>query len=120
MIEHSDIVVAVAMRTDWPARHPSPKKSPALRIATTASLLGDDRELDLALLDIKDCVGRGRMDAPCRVAWKRRTRRKEPNLTRIGRQCFPAHPQTPPLNEPSIRRAASPKQEKRRLPFLWR
>src|SRR6267378_8501317 len=30
-------VVAVAMQMDWPARHPSPKKSPGPRIATTAS-----------------------------------------------------------------------------------
>jgi hypothetical protein len=58
MIEHSDIVVAVTMRTDWPARHPSPKKLPAPRIATTASLpLGNDREPDLALLNIEDGLG---------------------------------------------------------------
>src|SRR5580698_10299217 len=32
------MVVAVAMQRDWPPRHPSPKKSPGPRIATTASL----------------------------------------------------------------------------------
>src|SRR6266702_1577392 len=31
------IAVALAMRTDCPARHPSPKKSPGSSIATTAS-----------------------------------------------------------------------------------
>src|SRR6267143_2148057 len=31
------IVVAVAMQMDWPARHPSPKKSQGPRIATTRS-----------------------------------------------------------------------------------
>ena len=30
--------VAVLMRTGWPARHPSPRKSPGPRMATTASL----------------------------------------------------------------------------------
>src|SRR5439155_13385401 len=30
--------VALPMRTGWPARHPSPKKSPGPSIATTASL----------------------------------------------------------------------------------
>src|SRR4051812_20789048 len=32
------IAVALPMRTGWPARHPSPKKSPGPSIATTASL----------------------------------------------------------------------------------
>jgi len=38
MIEQSDIAVAVAMRTGRPARLPSPKKSQAPKMATTASL----------------------------------------------------------------------------------
>src|SRR5256886_13125849 len=38
MISHSIIVVTVAMRSDCAAKHPSPKKSPVPRIATTASL----------------------------------------------------------------------------------
>src|ERR1700687_2346711 len=33
-----DMAVAVAMQMDWPARHPSPKKSPGPSMATTASL----------------------------------------------------------------------------------
>ena len=37
-IEQSTIAVAVEMRRGCPVRHPSPKKSPAPRIATTASL----------------------------------------------------------------------------------
>ena len=32
------IAVALPMRTGWPARQPSPKKSPGPSIATTASL----------------------------------------------------------------------------------
>src|SRR4026209_1380727 len=32
------MAVALPMRRDWPARHPSPKKSPGPSIATTASL----------------------------------------------------------------------------------
>ena len=32
------MAVALPMRTGWPARHPSPKKSPGPSIATTASL----------------------------------------------------------------------------------
>jgi hypothetical protein len=32
------IAVAVPMRSAWPARQPSPKKSPGTNIATTASL----------------------------------------------------------------------------------
>ena len=32
------IAMALAMRTGWPARHPSPKNSPGPSIATTASL----------------------------------------------------------------------------------
>ena len=31
------IAVALPIRTGWPARHPSPKKSPGPSIATTAS-----------------------------------------------------------------------------------
>ncbi len=33
-----EIAVAVPIQTGWPARHPSPKKSPGLSTATTASL----------------------------------------------------------------------------------
>ena len=32
------MAVALPIRTGWPARHPSPKKSPGPSIATTASL----------------------------------------------------------------------------------
>src|SRR5260221_5871836 len=32
------VALAVAVQMDWPARHPSPKKSPGPRMATTASL----------------------------------------------------------------------------------
>ena len=32
------IAVALPMRSGWPARHPSPKKSPGPSMATTASL----------------------------------------------------------------------------------
>jgi len=42
-------VAAVAMCRGWPARHPSPKKSPALRIATTPSLPCRDTTLSLTL-----------------------------------------------------------------------
>ncbi len=37
MISHSIIAVTVAIRSDCPAKHPSPKKSPLPRIATIAS-----------------------------------------------------------------------------------
>ena len=48
------IVVAVAMQTDWPARHPSPKKSPGPRIATTACFAGliHDSKLHAAFLNV--------------------------------------------------------------------
>ena len=54
------MAVAVAMRTGWPARQPSPKKSSAPRMRNDRffALFGDDCELDLAVLDIKDGVGR--------------------------------------------------------------
>ncbi|OFW16590.1 MAG: hypothetical protein A3F70_08585 [Acidobacteria bacterium RIFCSPLOWO2_12_FULL_67_14] len=41
--------MAVAMRRGCPARHPSPKKSPGPRIATTASLLSRDSTESLTL-----------------------------------------------------------------------
>ena len=52
------IAVAVAMQMDWPARHPSPKKSPGPRIATTASLpeLIDHRKLHAAFLNVHDVL----------------------------------------------------------------
>ena len=45
----SDMAVAVAMRTRCAARHPSPKKSFAVRIATTASLPCSDTTVSLTL-----------------------------------------------------------------------
>ncbi len=54
------IAVALPTRTRCPARHPSPKKSPGARTATTASLpsLGEHRELHRALLHLHDtCRG---------------------------------------------------------------
>jgi hypothetical protein len=60
-IEHSVIAVAVAMRTGCPARHPSPKKSPFPKIATTASFpRGEDRQPHLPSLNVKNSV--------CRIA----------------------------------------------------
>ena len=46
------------MRTGWPARHPSPKKSPGPSIATTASLpvLRQHRQLDAATLECRDVL----------------------------------------------------------------
>jgi len=38
VITHASTARAVAMRSGWPFRHPSPKKWPGPRIATTASL----------------------------------------------------------------------------------
>src|SRR6266480_4373847 len=38
VITHSSTALVVAMRSGWPFRHPSPKKWPGPRIATTASL----------------------------------------------------------------------------------
>src|ERR1700680_2165004 len=59
-IEQADIVVAVPRHRGRPARHPSPRKSRAPKMAITASLpaLRDDVELDLAFVDIKDRVTR--------------------------------------------------------------
>jgi hypothetical protein len=37
MMEHSDVAEALAMRAGCPARHPSPKKSPARRMPITTS-----------------------------------------------------------------------------------
>jgi CRP-like cAMP-binding protein len=39
MIELSDIAVALAMRRSWPARHPSPKKSLAPKMAIEEDLV---------------------------------------------------------------------------------
>jgi hypothetical protein len=59
MAEQSDNDVALAMRRGWPARQPSPKKSLAQdRDDRLFSLFGDDREFDLAFLDVEDGVGR--------------------------------------------------------------
>jgi hypothetical protein len=49
MIEQWDIVTALAMRTDCPARHPSPKKLLAPRMATTASLPCPETTVSLTL-----------------------------------------------------------------------
>ena len=48
------------MRTDWPAKHPSPKKSPAPnnRNHRFLALFGDDSQLDLAFVDIEDGLSR--------------------------------------------------------------
>jgi hypothetical protein len=60
MMEHSDIAVAVAIRTNCPAKHPSPRKSPSFNMAMTASfpLVRVDGELDFAFLDIQNAVCR--------------------------------------------------------------
>ena len=59
---HSDMAMASAIRSGCPARHPSPKKSPPLKMATTASFpcLESTLKLNLALRDIENVV--------CRVA----------------------------------------------------
>jgi hypothetical protein len=44
------------MQTDWPARHPSPKKSPGPRIATTAGLIHHSK-LHAAVLNVHDGFG---------------------------------------------------------------
>ena len=60
MMTHSVTVTTVATRRGCPFRQLSPKKSPFPWSATTASfpLLGDDADLDLALLDVKDGIPR--------------------------------------------------------------
>ncbi len=59
-IEQSEIAVAVAMRSGWAVRHPSPRKSPVPKVAMIASLplLETTVSLDFAFLDIKDGVRR--------------------------------------------------------------
>ena len=60
MMTHSVIATTVAKRSGCPFRQPSPKKSPFPWSATTAflPLLGDDADLDLAFLDVKDGIRR--------------------------------------------------------------
>jgi hypothetical protein len=55
---HSSMALVVAMGSGWPFRHPSPKKWPGPRIATTGflALLRNDREFDLAVLNVKNRV----------------------------------------------------------------
>jgi hypothetical protein len=55
---HSVKAVTVAIRRWCPVRHPSPKKLPGWRSATTASLsfFGDHTHLEPAVLDIKNEV----------------------------------------------------------------
>jgi hypothetical protein len=48
-IEQSEIAVAVAMRTGWPARLPSPRKSPAPNMAITPSLPALETTVSLTL-----------------------------------------------------------------------
>jgi hypothetical protein len=58
MIVQSVTATADARRSGCPIRHPSPKKSPAPRMATTASLpCRRDQDLDLALLDVEHRIG---------------------------------------------------------------
>jgi hypothetical protein len=49
IVTHSVIVVAVAKRFDWPIKQPSPKKTSAPRIATTASFPRSETTVTLTL-----------------------------------------------------------------------
>src|ERR1700693_5544074 len=49
VIRHSSIAVVVATRRSWPFRHPSPKKWPGPRMATTASLPCSETTVSLTL-----------------------------------------------------------------------
>src|ERR1700730_18067651 len=55
VITHSSIALVVAMRSGWPFRHPSPKNDRGCDYRFLA-LLGNDREFDLAVLDVKNRV----------------------------------------------------------------
>src|ERR1700680_4162708 len=55
VITDSSSALVVAMRSGWPFRHPSPHGSQDCNHRFLA-LLGNDRELDLALLDVKNRV----------------------------------------------------------------
>src|ERR1019366_5511994 len=50
------IAVVVPMRSECPIMQPSPKNWPGSRIPMTASLLGQNSELDLACLKVKHGV----------------------------------------------------------------
>jgi len=49
MTEQLEIAVAVARRTGWAARHPSPRKSPGPKMAMMASLPALETTLSLTL-----------------------------------------------------------------------
>src|SRR6188472_4829208 len=60
-IVQSIAATAVAIRTSWPARQPSPTKITGFEECDHCflSLVGNDAELHLSVLDVKDGIRRG-------------------------------------------------------------
>src|SRR5438445_66157 len=83
-IEHSVIAVAVAMRSGCPARHPSPKKSPPLKIATTASFPQRGRDAGGS----GGCARRGLTEGRDEDDRERRVVCRQPLLEREARHSF--------------------------------